>query len=161
MIVSLIVLNMSKEIERKYLVADNSYESMAISSTRICQGYLSDDPDATVRVRIRGDHAYITVKSRNHGATRNEWEYEIPVADAEEMIDRCHIVCLEKTRYIVPFDNHKWEVDKFHGGLSGFVLAEIELSDEHETFSLPPFVGQEVTSSPEYYNSALIKRLFH
>lgn len=150
---------MSKEIERKYLVTDNSFESMAISYTRISQGYLSADPDATVRVRISGALAYITVKSRNHGAVRNEWEYEIPVEDAEEMIIRCHIVCLEKTRYIVPFGNHKWEVDRFHGGLSGLVLAEIELSDANETFSLPPFVGQEVTSSPEYYNSSLIKRL--
>lgn len=152
---------MPKEIERKFLVADNGYESMAVSSTNICQGYLSDNPDATVRVRIRGDHAYITVKSLNHGALRDEWEYEIPVGDAEEIIDRCHIVCLEKTRYIVPFDNHNWEVDRFHGRLSGLVLAEIELSDESETLSLPPFVGQEVTSSPEYYNSVLIKRLFH
>ncbi|MDE6655277.1 MAG: CYTH domain-containing protein [Muribaculaceae bacterium] len=152
---------MSKEIERKYLVTNNGYESMAISSTRICQGYLSADPDATVRVRIGGNHAYITVKSRNHGAVRNEWEYEIPVGDAEDMIARCHIVCLEKTRYIVQFGKHIWEVDRFHGGLSGLVIAEIELSDAHETFSLPPFVGQEVTSNPEYFNSSLIKRLNH
>lgn len=151
---------MSKEIERKFLVVNEEYESMAISSTKIIQGYLSTEPDATVRIRIKADHAYLTVKSRNNGAVRNEWEYEIPVIDAEEIINSCKLVCLEKTRYIVPFGKHTWEIDRFHGALSGLVIAEIELQDESETFALPPFTGQEVTSSPEYYNSTLIKRLF-
>ncbi len=148
---------MAKEIERKFLVIDSSYLSMASSSNKITQGYLSYDPDATVRVRIKDSRAYITVKSRNHGASRSEWEYEIPLCEAEEIISTCKVKCLEKTRYIVPFDGHLWEVDKFHGGLAGLVVAEIELSREDELFSRPPFLGKEVTHDSAYYNSSLLR----
>ncbi len=150
---------MAKEIERKFLVTDNSYLSMAQSSMRISQGYLSYDPDSTVRIRILDSKAFITVKSRNHGAVRNEWEYEVPVRDAQDMISACKVRCLEKTRYIVPFGGFRWEVDRFHGDLSGLVVAEIELPREEESFSLPPFLGEEVTHDPAYYNSSLLKRI--
>lgn len=150
---------MAKEIERKFLVTDDTYRSMAISWTRISQGYLSTDPDSTVRIRIKAECAFITVKSRNHGAIRNEWEYEIPLCDAEEIMAQCKLSCLDKTRYIVPFNGHEWEVDEFHGRLSGLVIAEIELANECETFDKPSFIGEEVTSDPTYYNSSLIKRI--
>lgn len=150
---------MAKEIERKFLVTDDRYKSMALSRIKISQGYLSDDPDATVRIRIMAENAFITVKSRNLGAVRNEWEYGIPLRDAEDIISRCKLRCLEKTRHIVFFEGHKWEVDEFHGRLSGLVIAEIELNDIHEVFSCPPFIGDEVTSDPAYFNSSLINRM--
>lgn len=150
---------MAKEIERKFLVTDNSYLSMAQSSMRISQGYLSYNPDATVRVRVMDSKAFITVKSRNHGEVRNEWEYEVPVSDAYDIISACNVKCLEKTRYIIPFDGHRWEVDQFHGYLSGLVVAEIELSRVDEPFSRPPFIGEEVTHDSAYYNSSLLKRV--
>lgn len=151
---------MSKEIERKFLVIDNEYKSMACSEYKITQGYLSDNPDSTVRVRIKDNNAFLTVKSKNIGAVRNEWEYEVPKAEAEEMILKCKLKCLEKTRYIVPFDGHKWEVDEFHGLLSGLVIAEIELNEINEDFYYPPFIGKEITLDPAYYNSSLVKKLY-
>lgn len=150
---------MAKEIERKFLVTDDIYKSMASSSIGISQGYLSSNPDSTVRIRIKDDRAFITVKSRNLGAVRNEWEYEIPIRDAEDIITNCKINCLEKVRYIVPFSGHEWEVDEFHGRLSGLVVAEIELAHEQEAFDKPSFIGEEVTSDPAYYNSSLINRI--
>lgn len=147
---------MALEIERKYLVADDSYKSMASASIDIWQGYLSTSPDATVRLRIAGDKAFLTIKGKNLGAVRNEWEYEIPLADALGMKGICQS-CLEKTRHIVHFDNHKWEVDEFKGRHMGLTLAEIELSDEREPYSTPPFLGEEVTGDPKYYNSSISK----
>ena len=148
---------MAKEIERKYLVTDDSYKSSAIRKTVIRQGYLSTDPDATVRIRIAGEKAYITIKSRNEGCVRNEWEYPVPTEDALQMLGCCKGRTIEKTRYIVPagHDNLKWEVDEFHGRHDGLVLAEIELPSEGYGFALAPFVGNEVTGDPRYYNSAL------
>lgn len=148
---------MGKEIERKYLVADDSFVSMATHRVEIAQGYLSTDPDRTVRVRIKDAHGYITVKSRNVGAVRDEWEYEIPVVDAYDMIQRCCVGVLQKYRYYVPFDGRTWEVDAFRGRHLGLVIAEIELADEHDTYALPPFVSEEVTGDPRYYNSNLAK----
>lgn len=148
---------MAKEIERKFLVNDMSFVDFAERSIDIAQGYLSTDPDATVRVRVSGSNAWITVKSRNHGAVRGEWEYEIPLADAREMLAAC---CgnrtLEKTRYIVDAGGGlRWEVDVFHGRHDGLVIAEIELPDPETPFSIPPFIGREVTGDPAYYNSVL------
>lgn len=150
---------MAKEIERKFLVTDDTYRSMASSWTKISQGYLSTNPDSTVRIRIKDDYAFITVKSRNRGVVRNEWEYEIPLCDAEEIMTQCKLSCLEKIRYIVPFNGHEWEVDEFHGRLSGLVVAEIELANEYEAFDKPSFIGEEVTSDPTYYNSSLIQHI--
>lgn len=149
---------MAYEIERKFLVTDTTFESMATSSTRIVQAYLSDNPDCTVRVRIRASKAYITVKSRNVGAIRHEWEYEVPVAEAEEIARIAPAGHIDKTRYIVPYAGHDWEVDVFHGALTGLIVAEIELGDADEQFELPGFVGEEVTGDTRYYNSVLAQK---
>ncbi len=148
---------MSKEIERKYLVCGSSYRHQAIQKKDMMQGYLSLDPDATVRIRIVGDKAFITVKSRNIGAVRNEWEYPVPVEEAKEMLRSCcKSRLIEKTRYIVEAPhNLKWEIDEFHGSLDGLVIAEIELPDEDFEVALPDFIGEDVTGNPRYYNSSL------
>lgn len=148
---------MAKEIERKFLVDDMSFKALAVAHNDMSQGYLCTDADATVRVRTSGEKAWITVKSRNRGAVRGEWEYPVPVEDAEEMIANC---CgsriISKTRYIVPAGGGlKWEVDVFHGRHEGLVLAEIELPAVDTPFDLPAFVGREVTGDPQYYNSVL------
>ena len=148
---------MSKEIERKYLVRGSSYRHQAIQKKDMMQGYLSLDPDATVRIRIVGDKAFITVKSRNIGAVRNEWEYPVPIEEAKEMLRSCcKSRLIEKTRYIVEAPhNLKWEIDEFHGSLDGLVIAEIELPDEDFEVALPDFIGEDVTGNPRYYNSSL------
>lgn len=147
---------MSKEIERKFLVTSDAYKSVSVSSSEIRQGYLSRNPDATVRVRLRGDKGYLTVKSRNKGISRDEWEYEIPAADAAEMLDRlCDGPVLSKTRYIVATESGNWEIDEFHGRLEGLVVAEIELPAADTPIALPSFIGREVSDDPQYYNSNL------
>lgn len=148
---------MSKEIERKYLVTDDSYRAAAIEIHRITQGYLSRDIDATVRIRVMDDRAFITVKGRNSGVVRDEWEYPIPPQDAIEMLERCAKgTVISKTRYIVPATgNLRWEIDEFHGKHSGLVVAEIELPDQDMMFELPGFIGEEVSGNPSYYNSSL------
>ena len=148
---------MAQEIERKFLVADDSYRSMAIYKSEIVQGYLSINPDATVRVRINGDKAFITVKSRNVGAVRNEWEYPVDPAEARQMLETCcQSRLIVKTRHVVPAENGlKWEIDEFHGELDGLTIAEIELPETESAFVIPPFIGEEVTGNPGYYNSVL------
>lgn len=144
---------MALEIERKFLVADQSFRELATSQIHIKQGYLSRDADATVRIRIANDNAYLTVKTRNDGCVRNEFEYAIPADDAEAMLAICKGFVIDKTRHIVPFGGHTWEVDEFHGALDGVTLAEIELPSADAEFQTPPFIGKEVTGQPEYYNS--------
>lgn len=129
---------------------------MSVKAIDIWQGYISTDPEATVRLRIADVKAFITIKGITHGATRSEWEYEIPLTDAVRMKPLCKST-LEKTRYIVPYDGHTWEVDIFKGRHRGLALAEIELKHEDETFALPPFIGVEVTGDPKYYNSHISK----
>ena len=150
---------MATEIERKFLVKDMSFKALATSVVELAQGFLSTDADATVRVRTSGDSAWITVKSRNRGAVRGEWEYAVPVADAREMLDRC---CgdrkIVKTRYIVDAgEGLNWEIDVFHGRHEGLVVAEIELPAADTPFARPEFIGREVTGDPAYYNSVLCK----
>lgn len=141
---------MAKEIERKFLVMDDSYKSSP--HTRIRQGYLSSEPTRTVRVRIKGNRGFLTVKGLTCGATREEFEYEIPICDAEAMICLCEPdTIIDKTRY----NAGRWEVDEFHGRLDGLRVAEIELSGEDEAIELPSFAGREVTGDERYYNSAL------
>lgn len=148
---------MAKEIERKFLVNDDSYKAMSTSSRHIVQAYLSTSPDATVRLRIIDNKAYLTVKSRNVGCCRGEWEYEIPVADARDMIECCKLQdIIEKTRHYINFDNHLWEIDEFADRFKGLIVAEIELYTPDESFTLPPFIGKEVTGDPRYYNSSLL-----
>ena len=147
---------MAKEIERKFLVIDKSYREMAVTGRSIVQAYLNRDPKATVRVRITDDKAFLTIKGKNDGATRDEWEYPIPVSDARDMIARCASGRrIEKKRFVVPVEGYDWEIDEFGGELEGLTVAEIELPAEDAEFSLPPFVGDEVTGDPRYYNSSL------
>lgn len=144
---------MALEIERKFLTCNDSFRAMASKAVIIKQGYLSRDVDATVRVRIIGHEAFVTVKTRNAGYVRHEYEYPIPVGDASEMLQACKGLIIEKTRHIVPFGGFVWEVDEFDGALKGIVVAEIELPSADTQFTLPPFIGEEVTSRKEYYNS--------
>lgn len=148
---------MAKEIERKFLVNGSDYRREAVRSTDMEQGYLSTLPKATVRVRISGERAFITVKGLNNGAERNEWEYEIPAEDARQILQECSVsTIIKKTRYIVPAENGlSWEVDEFHGAHEGLVLAEIELPSADYPVALPRFIGEEVTGDPRYYNSTL------
>ncbi len=147
---------MAKEIERKFLVINDNYHALAVCNSLIEQGYLNRDPDATVRIRIRDEHAFITIKSRNTGVVRDEWEYPIPAEDARDILRRCAKGnILEKCRYIVPYAGHNWEVDEFKGSREGLVVAEVELSSADEYIELPPFVGEEVTDDTRYYNSNL------
>lgn len=146
---------MAKEIERKYLVCNTDYKQLATSRAEIEQFYLSTDPKATVRIRITGDTAYLTVKGRNEGCTRDEWEYAIPADDAREMARLASATPVRKTRWIVEAGCHKWEVDEFHGHLEGLTVAEIELTCADTRPPLPAFVGREVTGDPRYYNSML------
>ncbi|MGM9813005.1 MAG: CYTH domain-containing protein [Muribaculaceae bacterium] len=147
---------MAKEIEHKYLAISNEYQTMAKSRQIICQGYLSVDKERTVRVRTIDNRGFVTIKGENQGALRQEFEYEIPVADAKEMLDTlCLKPIIEKCRYIVMFEGEKWEVDEFKGALNGLILAEIELPDVNHKYSIPKFVGKNVTGDPRYYNSVL------
>ena len=145
---------MALEIEHKYLVKDDSYIDMTSSHAEIAQGYLNRVPERTVRIRIAGEKAYLTVKGKNSGDVRLEFEYEIPLADAHQMLPLCEGV-IEKTRYYVEYDGHRWEVDRFKGSLAPLVTAEIELPSSDTPYSLPPFIGENVTGNPRYYNSNL------
>ena len=153
---------MAQEIERKFLVA-GEFKRLATESTRIIQGYLSSVPERTVRVRIKGDQGFITIKGMgsDSGASRFEWEKEIPVAEVEELLKICEPGVIEKTRHLVPAGNHTFEVDEFYGNNEGLILAEVELASENETFEKPAFLGQEVTGDMNYYNSMLAKKTRH
>lgn len=151
---------MAKEIERKFLVCNENYKSQSIRADHIVQGYLSTDPDATIRIRILNERAFITVKSRNDGSVRQEWEYEIPLADAREMLALSKSTIIDKTRFIVKADSDQsselfWEVDEFHGPHEGLTVAEIELPSPDTPFHRPDFISLEVTGNPQYYNSTL------
>ena len=147
---------MAKEIERKFLVS-GEFRQDSPESYRIMQGYICSDPDRTVRVRVRGDKGFLTIKGRSSGdgLSRYEWEKEIPVSEAVEVMALCGSGVIDKTRYLVPFGRHTYEVDVFHGANEGLVLAEIELAEEQETFEKPSWLGEEVTGDPRYYNSML------
>ena len=146
---------MSTEIEHKYLVKDGSYKREAFKQSEIQQGFLSRNPERTVRVRIRDDKGFITVKGRGDGAAHPEFEYEIPLEDARQMMALCEPPVIVKTRYLVMHEGNCWEVDEFHGDLQGLVIAELEVPSEDYRYGLPPFVGLEVTGDPRYYNSQL------
>ncbi|HIX27670.1 MAG TPA: CYTH domain-containing protein [Candidatus Barnesiella excrementigallinarum] len=147
---------MGLEIERKFKVKDLSYRQNAVECKYYKQGYISTDKARTIRIRIAGDSAFLTIKSTNRGCTRQEFEYPIPLADAAEMLDTlCLPGIIEKKRYIYRYEGHTWEIDEFLGDNAGLVVAEIELKSESESFQLPPFIGSEVTGDPRYYNSSL------
>ena len=149
---------MGLEIERKFLVAGD-FRPFANKATRIIQGYLSSVPERTVRVRIKDDKGFLTVKgtSSKSGTTRFEWEKEIPVGEAQELIAICESGVIDKTRYIVEAGRHIYEIDEFHGDNQGLIVAEIELASEDETFAKPQWLGKEVTGDTRYYNSMLMK----
>ena len=145
------------EIERKYLVTSDSYKQMAVARYHICQGYISREKTGTVRIRITNDKAYLTIKGKpaaGHFA-RYEWEKEIDVQEAKELMQLCQGTIIDKTRWIIPAKEEglKWEVDEFHGKLEGLTLAEIELTSEEQEVEKPDFVGEDVTSDPRYYNA--------
>ena len=152
---------MANEIERKFLVK-GEFKNIASKETRIVQGYLSSVPERTVRVRIKGDKGFITIKGigNTSGATRYEWEKEIPTSEVEELLKICEPGVIDKTRYLVKVDNHTFEVDEFYGENQGLTVAEIELSTESEAFVKPEWLGEEVTGDTKYYNSMLMKNPF-
>lgn len=149
---------MAIEIERKFLVAGD-FTPFVEQAERIVQGYLCSAPDKTVRVRVRGDKGFLTIKglSDKSGIARSEFEYEIPLTDAEALLLLCESGVIDKIRHLVPFRGHTWEVDVFHGCNEGLVVAEIELREEDETFEHPDWIGEEVTGQGHYYNSMLSK----
>ncbi len=152
---------MAQEIERKFLIQGN-YKKEAFKSTRIVQGYLSSVPERTVRVRIKGEKGFLTIKGIGSasGASRYEWEKEISLADANELLELCEPGIIDKTRSLVKAGEHTFEVDEFYGENTGLILAEIELSSEEETFIKPDWLGAEVTGNPQYFNSMLAKNPF-
>ena len=153
---------MNYEIERKFLVK-GEFKSQSFTHKRIVQGYLSSVPKRVVRIRIKGDEAYLTVKSTvsGNGLTRYEWEKEIAVADAEDMLKFCEKEIIEKTRYLVKVGNHIFEVDEFYGSNDGLLIAEVELQSEDEAFEKPDWLGKEVTNDIRYYNSMLVKNPYN
>lgn len=147
---------MAKEIERKFLVVNNSYKELCCTTLDISQGYITTEKKAVVRVRACNDRGFLTIKGENSGAVRDEWEYPIPVDDAKEMISKlAGNTIIRKTRYLVDFGGFRWEVDEFHSPAAGLTVAEIELPDSNAEFPLPPFIGEEVTGNPAYYNSSI------
>jgi adenylate cyclase len=148
------------EIERKFLLSGDGWKSLG-EPVFFKQGYLSSNKERVVRVRIEGDRAVLTIKGANKGATRGEWEYEIPVADAIELLDGlCEQPLIEKFRRRIPFAGNVWEVDEFLGVNAGLVVAEIELQSEDQQFDQPDWIGAEVTDDLRYLNSNLIKQPF-
>ena len=151
---------MGKETERKFLVQGDVWRSLA-KGTAYRQGYLNSAKERTVRVRTIADKGYLTVKGITTGATRAEYEYEIPVAEADAMLtDLCEKPLIEKNRYKIQAGSHVWEIDEFFGENQGLVVAEVELTSEDQAFQKPEWIGGEVTGDPRYFNSNLIKHPF-
>lgn len=152
---------MAQEIERKFLVK-GEFKPFATKSTRITQGYLCSVPERAVRVRIKGDKGFITIKGigNKEGTSRYEWEKEIPVTEVEDLLKICEPGVIDKTRYLVKVGDHTFEVDEFHGENEGLVVAEVELGSEAEIFQKPEWLGEEVTGDVKYYNVMLMKKPF-
>ena len=148
------------EIERKFLVTSNSFKEQAFNKTRIIQGFLNTDKERTVRVRLKGDRGFLTVKglSSNDGLSRFEWETEIPETDAKLLLKLCEKGVIDKVRHEIKADNHTYEVDEFFGDNEGLIIAEIELNHISEIFKKPLWLGEEVTGNEKYYNSQLSKQ---
>lgn len=147
------------EIERKFLVNSNIFKSEAITKTRISQGFLNTDKERTVRVRVKGEKGFLTVKgeSADNGLSRFEWETEISKEEAHELLQLCEPTIIDKMRYEIPVGNHVFEVDEFFGDNEGLIIAEVELGEETEVFETPNWLGVEVTGQVQYYNSQLSK----
>ena len=151
---------MGQEIERKFLVKGTAWKAQA-AGMLYRQGYLSSVKERTVRVRIAGEKAFLTIKGLNKGVTRTEFEYPVPVDDAAAMLDGlCERPLIEKTRYVLPSGGYTWEIDEFHGDNDGLVVAEVELQRADDKPPLPEWVGEEVSSDARYFNSNLVKKPF-
>lgn len=150
------------EIERKFLVKSDDFKEQAFAKNKIAQGYLSSVPERTVRVRIKGEKAFLTIKGigQQGGMSRFEWENQIPLEEALELLKLCEKGKIEKTRYEIKSGNHIYEVDEFYGENEGLVMAEIELQSETESFEKPDWLGEEVTNDARYYNAYLSKNPF-
>lgn len=149
---------MGVEIERKFLVRDDRWRTLA-QGVLLRQGYLSSVPERTVRVRIEGERALLTIKGRTVGATRGEWEYPIPLEDARIVLDTvCERPIIEKYRYRISYQGTLWEVDEFLGDNLGLVIAEVELQEEGQPFARPGWIGEEVTHDARYFNTSLLRR---
>lgn len=148
---------MGREIERKFLVRNDGWRALAENGVQYRQGYLSTDPERSVRVRTAGDRAFITIKGKSSGAARDEFEYSIPAADARELLERlCVHPLIEKTRHIVRHAGLKWEIDEFAGANRGLIMAEVELKDADQEIAKPEWIGDEVTGDARYYNLRLV-----
>lgn len=148
------------EIERKFLVSENLWNNLEKEQGKhIRQGYFTANEQFSVRVRTKGEKAFLTIKGTRKGISRDEFEYEIPYSDAVFMLNQYTQPFLEKTRYEVEFGGKKWEIDEFHGKLSPLILAEVELNSENEIIELPEWITEEVSTNPDYFNSNIIKRL--
>ena len=150
---------MATEIERKFLVRNDQWRDGATGVT-LRQAYLARDPERAVRVRTSGDRAWINIKGSTQGISRLEFEYEIPLADADEMFALSLDPAIEKTRYLIEHEGHRWELDEFHGANAGRLVAEIELESEDTEFPLPAWAGEEVSDDPRYYNASLSQHPF-
>ena len=151
---------MGTEIEKKFLIADNNWQGLAVGKAYF-QGYLNSEKGRTVRVRTIGDKGFLTIKGPNDHGARLEYEYDIPLQDARELLERlCHKPLIEKIRHCIPFAGFIWEVDEFKGENQGLLLAEIELAFVGQDFEKPPWIGQEVTGDIRYYNANLVRNPF-
>lgn len=146
---------MVMEIERKFLLANQDWRTTAAPPRHLLQGYLSSTPRCTVRVRVDGDNAWLTIKGCSDNISRVEYEYPVPVEDARQMLRQMCATVVEKRRYLVEYAGHTWEIDEFLGDNNGLIVAEIELNSEQEKFIRPPWLGREVSGAIRYYNSHL------
>ena len=148
---------MAKEIERKYLIKNDDWRIVADDGITIIQGYMGSNEQSSIRIRIHGGTANLNIKSKTIGVQRHEYEYSIPIDEAREILENlCDKPYIEKTRYLVLYEGHKWEIDVFTGDNEGLIVAEIELTSPEESFSLPEWAGEEVTEDPRYYNICLV-----
>ena len=148
---------MATEIERKFLLANDSWRKYADKGIYMIQAYMASNEKSSVRIRIQGDSANLNIKSKTLGVQRSEYEYSIPLDDAREMIESlCNKPYIEKIRFHVMHDEHEWEIDVFAGDNEGLIVAEIELNSVNENFSLPDWIGEEVSNEPRYYNICLV-----
>ena len=154
------IADMAIEIERKFLLRSESWRDEVSRREEICQAYLSNSNQASVRIRIHGELANINIKSRTLGVQRSEYEYPIPLEEAREMVSSLCNKQIIKTRHYVEYERHTWEIDEFHGDNQGLVVAELELGTVNEHYSSPEWLGKEVTDEERYYNIALIEKPF-
>lgn len=149
---------MASEIEHKFLVRDDSWRNSVYRSVPMCQGYLVSDKVRSVRIRIASDKAHLNIKSGTLGTVRNEYEYPIPLEEAQEILEAlCYKPLLKKTRHFVHYGSHIWEIDEFEGDNAGLIVAEVELSNPGEKFVKPLWVGEDVSHDRRYYNSSLVE----